>query len=264
MIDPEWLRTKPEEVDDDLACLDCGYNLRGLSVKGRCPECGVSISLTLTAEINPIADREWLARTIIGVRLYTLTILSPLVLLGAGAALEYFRWWPGVLEPTSWLLCGTGPIAFTLAIWRSTTRARNDSDWHFATWFALLRFLSAITAVLAVLLCIEHYNALSRWDSLPFLFGAGLVLTDALFLAYLGSVAWQMPGPLKQWGYATAARLPLLAITAWLLTTLASAIDPTFGHRAHMAGYLVLPLLLLLWPAAYAWIWLRRVSRARE
>ena len=34
-------RTIP--VQEDLPCVYCGYNLRGLALSGKCPECGGSI-----------------------------------------------------------------------------------------------------------------------------------------------------------------------------------------------------------------------------
>lgn len=36
-------------VSEDLMCLACGYNLRGLSRAGGCPECGLSIQHTISA-----------------------------------------------------------------------------------------------------------------------------------------------------------------------------------------------------------------------
>ena len=33
-------------IDHDMTCLRCGYNLRGLPVKHRCPECGLPTILT--------------------------------------------------------------------------------------------------------------------------------------------------------------------------------------------------------------------------
>jgi hypothetical protein len=31
-------------VNEGLACIGCGYNLRGLSHEGRCPECGRAVT----------------------------------------------------------------------------------------------------------------------------------------------------------------------------------------------------------------------------
>ena len=34
----------PELIEEDRPCESCGYNLRGLPLSGRCPECGETIS----------------------------------------------------------------------------------------------------------------------------------------------------------------------------------------------------------------------------
>lgn len=43
------------ELAGDLPCVQCGYNLKGLTVRGMCPECGVSVRTTLLAVVDPRA-----------------------------------------------------------------------------------------------------------------------------------------------------------------------------------------------------------------
>ncbi len=52
----------------DLPCVRCRYNLRGLSVRGRCPECGTAVRATIlhavdpfAAVLRPIGARRWVA-----------------------------------------------------------------------------------------------------------------------------------------------------------------------------------------------------------
>ncbi len=40
----------------DLKCIVCGYNLKGISIRGRCPECGVRIRATILAVVDPMAN----------------------------------------------------------------------------------------------------------------------------------------------------------------------------------------------------------------
>ena len=40
----------------DLRCIGCGYNLRGLSIRSACPECGASVRATLLAVVDPRAE----------------------------------------------------------------------------------------------------------------------------------------------------------------------------------------------------------------
>lgn len=44
------------ELTGDLLCARCRYNLRGLSVRGRCPECGMSVRGTILAKVDPAAS----------------------------------------------------------------------------------------------------------------------------------------------------------------------------------------------------------------
>jgi hypothetical protein len=43
------------ELGGDLRCVACGYNLRGLSIRGQCPECGVGVRATILAIVDPHA-----------------------------------------------------------------------------------------------------------------------------------------------------------------------------------------------------------------
>lgn len=44
------------ELGGDLPCVRCRYNLRGLSIRGVCPECATPIKATLLAVVDPLAS----------------------------------------------------------------------------------------------------------------------------------------------------------------------------------------------------------------
>ena len=50
----------------DTPCVSCGYNLRGLSVEGRCPECSAVVSRTLDPRRLRFSDPRWLTRLRVG------------------------------------------------------------------------------------------------------------------------------------------------------------------------------------------------------
>lgn len=44
------------ELGGDLPCVVCGYNLRGLSIRSMCPECGTGVRATILALVDPQAS----------------------------------------------------------------------------------------------------------------------------------------------------------------------------------------------------------------
>ena len=43
-------------LEDDLACLACGYNLRGLLPDGACPECGTAVGRSTHGNLLRFCD----------------------------------------------------------------------------------------------------------------------------------------------------------------------------------------------------------------
>jgi hypothetical protein len=44
------------ELEGDLPCVVCGYNLRGLSIRSMCPECGAGVRATILSVVDPQAS----------------------------------------------------------------------------------------------------------------------------------------------------------------------------------------------------------------
>src|SRR4051794_8885275 len=74
-------------IDEDALCIACGYNVRGLSPTGMCPECYFSIETTLweiadrrrmTGEPLWLSDRRWLNDLVEGTALVLIVLVLTL------------------------------------------------------------------------------------------------------------------------------------------------------------------------------------------
>ncbi|MDO8629812.1 MAG: hypothetical protein Q7R41_04905 [Phycisphaerales bacterium] len=77
----------PTAIDYDIACIFCGYNLRGLVPTGRCPECGSNIADSNRGDLLKFADPAWLDKIRFGTSLKLWNILLALLAGLAGAIL---------------------------------------------------------------------------------------------------------------------------------------------------------------------------------
>lgn len=80
------------EINIDVPCASCGYNLRGLAGDGRCPECGASVARSLEIHLNPIAPAQifWARTVLAGLILWLL--LTPACLCIALFVDSRFLW----------------------------------------------------------------------------------------------------------------------------------------------------------------------------
>lgn len=81
-------------LDQDLPCLRCGYNLRGLAPDGSCPECGTAIGRSAHGDMLRFCDPVWVSKLARGMNYLwwglALAICAPVV-------------WPAIVVPTSYL-----------------------------------------------------------------------------------------------------------------------------------------------------------------
>ncbi|UCG15199.1 MAG: hypothetical protein JSV19_07865 [Phycisphaerales bacterium] len=74
------------QISEDTPCVQCGYNLRGLTQDKSCPECGTPIARSVLGDQLRYADPQWLERLRFGTSLKLWNILIAIVI-GAVAAI---------------------------------------------------------------------------------------------------------------------------------------------------------------------------------
>lgn len=66
-------------LNEDVQCLGCGYNLRGLDTAGRCPECNTPVNSSNTPNLLRYANPDWLGQVKFGFDLVIIAVLGGLV-----------------------------------------------------------------------------------------------------------------------------------------------------------------------------------------
>ncbi len=76
---PAGVNLRSDTVGDDVICLQCGYNIHGLSHEGRCPECGTPIKKSLQGNLLRYSSPAYLATLIRGVFLILAAIAAQVI-----------------------------------------------------------------------------------------------------------------------------------------------------------------------------------------
>jgi len=129
--------TSIDIIDRDLPCARCGYNLRGLAISGRCPECGTPVRCT--------TDGNWLRYTD-SAHLRRLHRAITLVLVGF------------------WLVTGGLASALILPIFLSAVPMIGG---QVPPWDVILAFAPSAAITLAGLVLVFRYSLLLRADAPP-------------------------------------------------------------------------------------------------
>jgi hypothetical protein len=103
------------DIGHDVSCTGCGYNLRGLSPDGRCPECNVEVGESLKAVVERLSP-QWTAelaraRAFAAGAILACTILGTLFALRAAFDDPQRPWW------SAGALAGAGVLCMAWAGW---------------------------------------------------------------------------------------------------------------------------------------------------
>ena len=276
---------------EDVACRHCGYNLRGLELAGRCPECEMAIEKTLHAFLLRFCDPVWLGRLRSGLTLLIVTIFARLAVgLILGLSIMLLIGSTGetsLLLESAFLLLFAGIGAMQLiAYWRITSpepSPLHEEDPLSARRIARVGLiLSAASGLLAFAFDPDTYSmgtmemadapvqAGFAWTLDLVATGSGLIGLFALFV-YARSIALRFPADklakstrLVMWGYtipAAAATIVQLVAEAYYSTSISLG-----GFEiALMVGQVVfaIPVLVFgIWGIVLLFMYRHRLKQA--
>lgn len=184
----------------EAACRGCGYNLRGVSAEGECPECGHAVADALRDDRPEHSDPQWLSRVVLGGNLFGVALVVPITLLfvlmllglaleaigsrGHGRALTLY----GVVP-----VIGNAYLLVVVATWLITS---GDPDRHDAAAERLYRYIAraGITAGPPIMVLLVS-------------------LVDSMFYLSASPVAWSLVT-------ALAIVIPVLILLAGVIALL--------------------------------------------
>lgn len=281
---PEQAYQTVEQIDFDLNCVRCGYNLRGTTAAGRCPECGEPVETTLRPDLLHTADPAWLGKLRKGSNWLIVAIIVSLAMIPVGMVIGVASASspnPSGTLPTGTLLVlgGLGLIfsaIYAVAIWLMT-EPEPDVNQPIVSR-SLARWLIVPSMVIGIFP--EFLNATGQ--TLLTYVATGIDIVSAIlmtigFLAslkYLRLLADRIPEPslAKQtmtvfWG-SLVTMLSMIALTAVIMlvflvaTTNSNAAGPTVGI-AGILGLLMCPVGLGMLVFGIWWIVLMFHYRTR-
>lgn len=242
-------------LDRDLLCRACGYNLRGLRVADRCPECNAPVEAAVKSDLLELADPRWLRRLESGTR----TTMAAVIVLCAGVV--------GVLlmrpdhDQMHWplLLLAAVTLMATVGAWQITTPMPQEGllGWRLnARRLARFGLVAWVPAGAVTVLFVASGAAESAGMVLGCLTLALLALGQVALAGYFKKLAQRAQDPITgnvATLYGVVAGLSWSAFIAGaVLTLLASVSGPQgpgppccagFGGLAGIvAGFLILVL----------------------
>lgn len=170
------------DIDEDLACVHCQYNLKGLTKKHRCPECGTPAGFSVQGDLLLYAPVPWLK---------TVSLGMVLMLWAIGVALPShlnFMVMPGLGMLLG--LVGAG-LAWTGAMFVTTPEPRMvaaASGFDLRKSIRLLATLKLGCALLVIFSTSGKFTAIMWALSMLLLFAMLLPLT-----AFLGKLSARLP-----------------------------------------------------------------------
>lgn len=250
-------------LEQDLSCLNCDYNLRGMPASAACPECGMAIGVSLRQDSLADAPADWLVTVRDGAGMIGWGVLLTLPLPPVGLMLAWLGLWrvtlpePHRIEPwtdrrarfAARVFASLGTLCLAMLV-TVIGFALLDRDYRFdARWMEMDVILIAAAAVwylgwlagwevmrqLALRIPGDHLAARCRRMQRHWLIGLGVIIGIAL-IANLGNVIYATTSTRVDWAAPVlAAAIAATLIWLWVATlrfagawrrTIAELIEP--------------------------------------
>lgn len=267
----------PPPVLRDVACVGCGYNLRGLSTAGQCPECALPVANSLRGRLLRHANPRYVRRLATGAALLACSwliivaigiaprILVPLLLrAGTPAAMS------ATFSTLSMVLSILEVVARLLAVagaWLLTSPEPGQAGGlrSFIRVAALVSLIASAVSFLARFpMSVPLRMAL--WPLSVFAGGVGLAGTIAQF-PYLRQLALRVPAPSLAWqtrivvwpcAVVTVLGFVARAVFDLLFYVLRSPYSAAAPVRTFLSAVHLLSLPILLWWLVLLLVYWRR------
>lgn len=158
-----------KQVDGDILCVSCAYNLRGLAEDGKCPECSTTILRSIQKDALHFSCPQWLVRVHFGVSLAGFGIAAAFFLMASTFALFFitlaldFHIIDFILLPLMMLL-HLALLTFLAGCWIACTKEpRPENDHSNNMSRQVVRFLSL--AILPTLFISSYFLSQSQQSS---------------------------------------------------------------------------------------------------
>lgn len=284
-------QAQAQSLDFDIACVRCGYNLRGALPTGTCPECGEPVDNTLRPDLLHMADTAWLGKLRKGSQWLVTAIIMNLALIPIAMVVGF----ASVASNPSAASAGSLPLGamifitvlglvvtatYGVAAWNLSEPEPNKIETRISC--LLMRWLILPSMVVGAFTEFLNY---SDQDTLLYTaVGIDFVTSIAMlvgFLAglwYLRTLAERIPEPslAKQtltvyWGYMISMSIGTLLGTAIMFFAVASAnsANPNTMGAVGALGLVMCPvglaiLVFIIWAIVLMFRYRTRFAQAHK
>lgn len=264
-------RLSAEMIGQDTPCFRCGYNLRGLALDGRCPECGEAVEASRAGRRLVASDPRWRSRLRLGAGLHAGGLIGFLVILlyllyyihGTGPALircyEFMVVAVSLGAAGAWLTtsCEPGGPYFDDACWlRRVIRALALLSWSAMVGYAAIQVREWRGH--------RAFDHMVLWQNITGIMAfVGSLLLTGLAIWHLSRLAKRMAARRLVFYGRLSAFSSAIMIAVMIGVELLLLYLRVNGPSAQWLGHLLFAVFFL-WPATYQLVWRYRVGLASD